>query len=252
MDKVEALSLSLAEKYLEPLMPIENYERIRNLFDRANNTLESSEQSQLKKWRDRVRVLPQSQRLEPPLINQEVQSNIYDALLNGEQLDVQYLKANSKLAKKRTVNPLGIVLMGIVHRLICTMDPDFKIIRHLPLHRFKTANANGETSIEPENFDIDDYLDKESLSFLRTEKKIKIELLFRGNTGFHLSETPVSKDQKYKEEKNGKIRISGTVADTEQLRWWILGFGENVEVIKPKALRDEVKNRVKLLYSIYE
>jgi len=252
MDKVEALSLSLAEKYLEPLMPIENYERIRNLFDRANNTLESSEQSQLKKWRDRVRVLPQSQRLEPPLINQEVQSNIYDALLNGEQLDVQYLKANSKLAKKRTVNPLGIVLMGIVHRLICTMDPDFKIIRHLPLHRFKTANANGETSIEPEDFDIDDYLDKESLSFLRTEKKIKIELLFRGNTGFHLSETPVSKDQKYKEEKNGKIRISGTVADTEQLRWWILGFGENVEVIKPKALRDEVKNRVKLLYSIYE
>ena len=251
MDKVEALSLSLAEKYLEPLMPIENYERIRNLFDRANNTLESSEQSQLKKWRDRVRVLPQSQRLEPPLINQEVQSNIYDALLNGEQLDVQYLKANSKLAQKRTVNPLGIVLMGIVHRLICTMDPDFKKIRHLPLHRFKTANANGETSIEPENFDIDDYLDKESLSFLRTEKKLKVELLFRGNTGFHLSETPVSKDQKYKEEKNGKIRISGTVADTEQLRWWILGFGENVEVIKPSTLRDEIALRVKLVNAIY-
>ena len=251
MDKVEALSLSLAEKYLEPLMPIENYERIRNLFDRANNTLESSEQSQLKKWRDRVRVLPQSQRLEPPLINQEVQSNIYDALLNGEQLDVQYLKANSKLAQKRTVNPLGIVLMGIVHRLICTMDPDFKKIRHLPLHRFKTANANGETSIEPDNFDIDDYLDKESLSFLRTEKKLKVELLFRGNTGFHLSETPVSKDQKYKEEKNGKIRISGTVADTEQLRWWILGFGENVEVIKPSTLRDEIALRVKLVNAIY-
>ena len=251
MDKVEALSLSLAEKYLEPLMPIENYERIRNLFDRANNTLESSEQSQLKKWRDRVRVLPQSQRLEPPLINQEVQSNIYDALLNGEQLDVQYLKANSKLAQKRIVNPLGIVLMGIVHRLICTMDPDFKKIRHLPLHRFKTANANGEKSIEPENFDIDDYLDKESLSFLRTEKKLKVELLFRGNTGFHLSETPVSKDQKYKEEKNGKIRISGTVADTEQLRWWILGFGENVEVIKPSTLRDEIALRVKLVNAIY-
>ena len=61
----------------------------------------------------------------------------------------------------------------------------------------------------------------------------------------------MSKDQKYKEEKNGKIRISGAVADTEQLRWWILGFGENVEVIKPKALRDEVKARVKSLSAIY-
>jgi len=233
------------------LMPIENYERISNLFDRANNVLESSEKSQLRRWRDRVRVLPQSQKLEPPSVNQEVQAKIYDSLLYGEQLDVQYLKANSRLPEKRTVNPLGIVLMGIVHRLICTMDPDFKIIRHLPLHRFKTANANGEPSIEPENFDIDEYLEKESLSFLRTEKQLKIELLFEGTTGFHLSETPVSKDQKYKEEKNGKIRISGTVADTEQLRWWILGFGENVEVIKPKALRDEVKGRVKSLSSIY-
>ena len=251
MDKVEALSLSLAEKYLEPLMPIENYERIRDLFDRANNTLESSEKNQLRRWRDRVRVLPQSQKLEPPSVNQEVQSNIYDSLLHKEQLDVQYLKANSRLPEKRTVNPLGIVLMGIVHRLICTMDPDFKIIRHLPLHRFKTANANGEPSIEPENFDIDNYLEKESLSFLRTEKQLKIELLFEGTTGFHLSETPVSKDQKYKEEKNGKIRISGTVADTEQLRWWILGFGENLEVIKPKVLRDEVKRRVKSLSVIY-
>ena len=76
--------------------------------------------------------------------------------------------------------------------------------------------------------------------------------MFRGNTGFHLSETPVSKDQKYKEEKNGKIRISGTVADTEQLRWWILGFGENVEVIKPKILRDEISKRIKLASAIYK
>ena len=132
------------------------------------------------------------------------------------------------------------------------MDPDFKIIRHLPLHRFKSANANGESCLEPESFDIDDYLEKESLSFLRTEKKFKIELLFDGATGYHLSETPVSKDQKYKEEKNGRIRISGTVADTEQLRWWILGFGENIEVIKPKALRDEIRKRVNLLSSIYK
>ena len=62
----------------------------------------------------------------------------------------------------------------------------------------------------------------------------------------------MSKDQKYKEEKNGKIRISGTVADAEQLRWWILGFGENVEVIKPETLRSEIRKRAKLLYSIYE
>ena len=251
MDKVEALSLSLAKKYLEPLMPVENYDRINNLFDRANNILESSKKSQLRRWRDRVRALPQSQKLIPPVVKQEVQASIYDALLNEEQLEVRYLKANSEMAEKRIVNPLGLVLRGIVHRLICTMDPDFKNIRQLPLHRFKWARANDESSIEPENFDIDDYLEKESLSFLRTEKKIRVELLFDATTGFHLSEPPLSQDQKFQQEEAGKIRIIASVADTEQLRWWILGFGENVEVIKPKALRDEVKSRVKSLSAIY-
>ena len=251
MDKMEALSLSLAKKFLEPLMPVENYDRINNLFDRANNILESSEKSQLRRWRDRVRVLPQSQKLIPPVVKQEIQASIYDALLNEQQLEVQYLKANSEIAEKRIVNPLGVVLRGIVHRLICTMDPDFKNIRHLPLHRFKWARANDEPCIEPENFDIDDYLEKESLSLLRTEKKIRVELLFDATTGFHLSETPLSQDQKFYERDDGKVKIVSSIADTEQLRWWILGFGENVEVLKPKSLRDEFKERSRSLNRLY-
>jgi predicted DNA-binding transcriptional regulator YafY len=131
------------------------------------------------------------------------------------------------------------------------MDPDFKNIRHLPLHRFKWARANDEPCIEPENFDIDDYLEKESLSLLRTEKKIRVELLFDATTGFHLSETPLSQDQKFYERDDGKVKIVSSIADTEQLRWWILGFGENVEVLKPKSLRDEFKERSRSLNRLY-
>ena len=36
-----------------------------------------------------------------------------------------------------------------------------------------------------------------------------------------------------------------------QLRWWLLGFGEYVEVIKPKALRDEFVETSQRLSEIY-
>jgi len=29
------------------------------------------------------------------------------------------------------------------------------------------------------------------------------------------------------------------VKDTLELRWWLLGFGDKVEVLAPKALREE-------------
>ena len=251
MDKIEALSLSLAQKFLEELMPINEYERISNLFDRANNVLETSEIGKMVRWRDRVRVIPPSQKLIPPKIDQEVKMAIYDALLNGKQITVQYLKASSKRAEKRLVNPLGIVLQGNVNRVVCTMDPDFNVIRHLPLHRFKRVEENEEDSVEPKDFDMDNFIAKQNFGFLRTKDPINIEIIFDASAGFHLFETPLSENQKINDEKNNKLRVFATVADTEQLRWWLLSFGEHAEVIKPVSLRNEFKKRVKLISSIY-
>jgi len=39
--------------------------------------------------------------------------------------------------------------------------------------------------------------------------------------------------------RDGRIQITTTVKETRQLKWWLLGFGAQVEVIKPKRLRDE-------------
>ena len=91
---------------------------------------------QIKRWRDRVRVVPQWQRLIEPSINERAEEAIYDALLKGNQLTVKYKGRDADSYKKRIVNPLGIVLQGVVHRLICTMDDDVDNPRHLPIHRF--------------------------------------------------------------------------------------------------------------------
>ena len=35
------------------------------------------------------------------------------------------------------------------------------------------------------------------------------------------------------------LEIVATVHDNPQLRWWLLAFGDQVEVLKPASLREE-------------
>ena len=163
MDPIEALTFSLAEEYLEPIMPSKSFNRLKIFFDRANNVLKEMDKSSIKKWRDNVRVVPQWQTLIAPQINDQAESEIYDALLKGNQLEVLYLKRGEKKAQKRLVNPLGIIAQGVVHRLVCTLDDDIEQPRHLPMHRFQKAIQNGNKRIEPKDFKLDEFIKNQNI-----------------------------------------------------------------------------------------
>ena len=59
-------------------------------------------------------------------------------------------------------------------------------------------------------------------------------------------------NQKASISKDGFIIIEDTVTDDMELRFWIRGFGDSVEVIKPKKLRDEFKTIAKRMNKLYE
>ena len=51
---------------------------------------------------------------------------------------------------------------------------------------------------------------------------------------------------------DGRTLIEATVADTRELRWWLRGFGDHVEVQSPAALRSEFKEQSRALHELYE
>ena len=52
-------------------------------------------------------------------------------------------------------------------------------------------------------------------------------------------ESPLCENQITRELPDGQVQVEAQVQDTQQLRWWLLGFGDHVEVLAPKALRQE-------------
>ena len=252
MDPIEALTFSLAEEYLEPIMPSKSFNRLKIFFNRANNVLNELDKSSIKKWRDNVRVVPQWQTLIPPEIQDEAESEIYEALLRGYQIEGYYQKRGQNKPEKRIINPLGIVLQGVVHRLICTMDDSPEVPRHLPIHRFKKAKLTSIKTKKPKNFDLDNFIKSQNIGFLINEKPINLVANFQPMAGFHLTETPVAENQELTQLKDGSYQLKVTLPDTSQLRWWLLGFGEQVEIKKPNSLRAEFKSVAKDLSLIYK
>ena len=45
---------------------------------------------------------------------------------------------------------------------------------------------------------------------------------------------------------------SATVPNTAQLRWWLMGFGEGVEVLEPVSLRQEFIDMAQALNIVYQ
>ncbi len=120
----------------------------------------------------------------------------------------------------------------------------------LALNRIVSAELLDDRAVYPKEFSIDRQVDLGIWGFGSGEK-IKVELIFQEGYGSHLYETPLSNDQVIEELPDKDLRVTATVADTPQLLWWPLGFGEGVEVIAPIALRDHIHATVQEMSKTY-
>jgi predicted DNA-binding transcriptional regulator YafY len=50
----------------------------------------------------------------------------------------------------------------------------------------------------------------------------------------------LSLDQQIESYDPGRVLVTATLADTQQLTWWLLGFGDKIEVIEPIELRQKI------------
>jgi predicted DNA-binding transcriptional regulator YafY len=80
---------------------------------------------------------------------------------------------------------------------------------------------------------------------------MRLEAVFSYGAAFHLHDTPLSADQVIAELDDERVLLRATVENTAELRWWLLGFGDLVEVIAPADLREEFRTRATAMAAKY-
>jgi len=132
------------------------------------------------------------------------------------------------------------------------MAEDPESPRHLPIHRFKSAEWNGNSALTPKGFKLDSFIESQNIGFLVSKKLLGLEVIFEPMAGFHLTETPISKNQTLKQLEDGRYLLKVKLPDTSQLRWWLLGFGGQIEIIRPISLRKEFKETSNKMTKLYK
>ena len=238
-----ALAYRMVADFMSDLFPQEIYNQLKPHFRYANTLLKQTDKATLKEWPDKVRSVGRSQPLLPPAITSEVFGVVSDSLLEGKRFRVSYQKRGENKSVSWIINPLGIVLHDRLITLVCTVGDyhQLKDVRQLQLHRMKEATPLDEPSLSPDGFTLDTYIAGGAFSYNIGEGTIRLKALFEQDAAIHLEETPLSEDQQLADQSDGSVMVEATVVDTRQLRWWLLGFGGRVEVLKPQGLRDEMK-----------
>jgi hypothetical protein len=119
----------------------------------------------------------------------------------------------------------------------------------IPLDRI---NALKEAKISYRSTDSDwDYHFSEIIGVTRYNKPIEtIELLFNDKRGKYVETKPLHESQRNKWTENGFLVTLKLIPNLE-LEQVILSYGEDVEVLNPKDLREKIEAKVKLLYNLY-
>ena len=246
----ESLTLLMAREHLQSVMPSSTVSQMTQYFRLAEQKLKALDgRSGVAGWLAKVRIIPANQPLIAPQVDAHVLATIQQGLLENMQCQVAYRKRDVGDADEYPIHSLGLIQRGLVLYLACTIKT-YADIRLLALHRFQAASMLDLPSLVPDGFDLDTYLASGAMGWSMT-KPITLVAAFSPEAGLHLQETPLSEDQVIERLPDGRLEVRASVLETQQLVWWLLGFGDGVEVLAPQELREQIIGKVKRLSDRY-
>lgn len=252
MSPLQALVLTLAHANLDALLPAHLSSALSPYFQQARSVLQQATGTNaLADWSDKVAVVEPTQPLLAPPIQEAAIAAVHEALLGNRQLKLRYHSRSAGGPMPYRVHPLGVVYRGTIGYLVGTID-DYTDPRQFALHRIAQAEVVDEAVCTIEGFVLGDYAHSGAFGFM-DNGPIKLVLRMEVPAAQHLHETPLSEDQLIELDlEPGWVRIAATVRDTSQLRWWLLGFGDQVEVMEPLPFRRFINDIVASAVNLYD
>jgi predicted DNA-binding transcriptional regulator YafY len=173
--------------------------------------------------------------LQKAIINKRKVNIRYNSLFDGEIIDVE-LWPYHLLYNQRAWYVLGY---SVLHQSVRT----FK------LNRIMESKTTDRIFQGGDNFDVADYLGR-AWSMMPEGRLYNIKLRFLPKVAYNVTEVKWHSTQKVTRNSDGSAIVEFRVDGLGEISWWILGYGDQVQVLAPRALRQRVleaaRNTIKL------
>lgn len=248
----EALSLVMVEKYLSQSLPVLLSRPLQDIFSKAHNILELHKKSNLTHWPEKISVIQPTQPFIAPVIDPDVLTAVHEALLNEQLLIVNYQSLTAKQGTSKTLrlHPLGLIQRGNIAYL-AAMTNDYENAYFYALHRMQSAQIQPEKCRQKEGFDLNQFAATQG--HFGPAVPIHLKARVCDQLAQILDESPLNALQSLSvKDASGYRILEADVLDTWQLRWWILGEAERIEILEPRELRENIVSSLSSASQLYE
>jgi predicted DNA-binding transcriptional regulator YafY len=125
----------------------------------------------------------------------------------------------------------GLYLVGYCHLR--------REVRIFAVERIRAATALRDAFTKPVDFDAEAYL-RGAWGIVRGDL-VAVRVVFSRRAAPHIRGRLWHASQELRELAEGRLELRLLVADTLEVRRWLLGFGAEVEVLAPQALREAIR-----------
>jgi predicted DNA-binding transcriptional regulator YafY len=174
------------------------------------------------------------------------------ALSKHQQLRIRYRSLSQNREVTTLFSPYRIVFLRRSWYAI-GRSSFHREVRTFSIARIIHSELVESTYQIPANFDLDRYLGN-AWHLVRDPggKSYAVVIHFQPGVARNVEEVRWHKTQETRWNEDGTLRFAVTVDSLREIVWWVLGYGDQAQVIEPNELRDEIVRHaegIRLAYS---
>ncbi|MCX8117764.1 MAG: WYL domain-containing protein [Desulfobacterota bacterium] len=240
----ELSSLLIARKILKDISGGTSGPEISSIVDKITNLLQRHSISP-----DAIEETFSFHFIEYSPTPEPVFKTVLEGCLKKKRLSITYYSPASEEKNERTVEPYHLLnYMGTWHLIgYCHLRGE---VRDFALNRILNATVLPKSFKIPSNFNFRDYF-LSTFGLYKGKAVQEVTLRFTPEKSKWIRSQIWHRDQKTTLHEDGSLEISFPVSDFSEVKREILKHGSDVEVLKPKMLRDWIKSESLKISELY-
>ena len=180
--------------------------------------------------------------------NQPYKEELYQAIRERRRVRITYNSFSSGQKTDHRLAPYAVLFRKHAWYVIGYSET-YDQIRTFRINRIDSLKITQLGYTIPEHFSVQKHLEKSWDIMLGPETHVVI--LFGPRIAPLIREVNWHPTQQIQELKDGVLRFAVTVSGWREIGWWVLSWGDEATVVKPKALQKWIVQTVRKMVKLY-
>lgn len=246
LDLKEALALVTAASFYRATEGKQSIEVLNSAIHKITSTLPKQTNDTLNQIVSQIEIPPQQ--VSPTDEDEQYKEMLYQAIREKTRVTIEYNSFSSGKKVRHRLAPYAILFRKRAWYVIGHSGTSERILT-FRINRIDSLKMTHAGYTIPEDFSVQKYLDKSWDVMLGPDTHVVI--LFAPRIAPLIREVNWHPTQQLQVLDDGTLRFEGTVAGWHEIGWWVLHWGQEAEVVKPKALREWVAQTAQEMVALY-